>query len=160
LIGFGLIAGAVVLAAATLIPAHVWYQQRRLRDDGASALATVTRTETDLSGRFAADVVHYEYQVAGQGHPRGGAVRLVRGRVGPLAPLTLFQKSQDNSLVVRYLMDDPEVFGLDGMLPDKFDRARTETVGYGVVAGLMWLVGGSLLVWEWSARQHQSPRRR
>jgi hypothetical protein len=155
LIGLGLVIVAFLIAVGTLIPFREWQQLVELRDQGAVAPAHVTKFETDITGRRATDVIQFEFQPA-QGSPRTGVMRLIHGRTHPLDLPEMSRQMYEGRLLVRYLLEDPDVFVLDAWLPQKIERARLEALGYLALAGVIGLTGLSLVAWglpAWRSRR-------
>jgi hypothetical protein len=155
LIGLGLVIIAFLIAVGTLIPIREWNRLAALRDNGARASAHVVKTEADITGRRAADVIHYEFQPA-QGPSRTGVLRLIRGRSQPIDFPELTRQFYEGTLIVRYSPENPDDFALEAWLPEKIERVRIEVMGYGALAGLLGLVGIALAVWglpAWRSRR-------
>ena len=143
--GAGAILLAVVSASLAVSPLSEWWTLARLRDRGETAEATITSSSTDLSGRSAVDVVHFEFQPASD-HPRFSGVD--RSSIRDLSgadPSEISRRFSHGELTVRYLPEDPSVNRLDVALPLRLGRAQRNGLLFLALALGFGIAGCALL---------------
>jgi hypothetical protein len=117
--GLGLLALAAVAGWLAAQPLWEYRRLTQLRDHGATALAHITSTRIDASGRFAVDIIDYDFQPGGVGPLYTGEERISSDEREGADPSKLYRESSQGVLTVRFVSEDPSINRLDVWFPER-----------------------------------------
>ena len=141
----------LTLAAAALVllavrPLVDWWALAQLQARGVAVPARNISTTIDASGRYAVDVVRYDFQLLDGTPGSGGVERFSHGPTPDLEPLELPSKCYEGALNVRYLPEAPRVHRLDLGLERRTSRSRRSVMLLLAPAAVVGTVGAALLL--------------
>jgi hypothetical protein len=141
---WGISLAVIALAAGGIAipPLLEWRQLTRLALSGETVAAKVTSSRIDATGRFASDVIHFEFQPKNSPALQPGTERFSRQSSTNLNDVA--RQFYAEKLAVRYLPSNPAIHRLDVNFPERIRRNRNEgllflgvSVGLAITAGIL-----------------------
>src|SRR5262249_26362700 len=89
--------------------------------------------------------IHYEYEVEGEKTARRGVARISHRGISGQSYFETLRPFLGNSARIRYLPNDPGFHSVEHLLPERIGSARLDSALYLAFAGLLGLVGLTLV---------------
>ena len=122
-LGLGLLAMACVAGWLAAWPLLEYRTLTRLRDHGGAATARIISNRTDASGRFAVDIVRYDFQPGDTGPVYTGEERFRSDERENGDPTELARGFYQGGLTARFAPEDPSVNRLDLWFPERIHHS-------------------------------------